>query len=197
MSASTRRLTLIVHIVMSVGWLGAVAAFLVLSMVGLNSEDNSVVRAAFVSMDLLGRYLIVPLSFAALGSGILQSLTTQWGLFRHYWVVTKLVLTIGATALLLLHQYSAVATASNLVMRSENSAASLEVIGLGRQLTLDAILAIVVLVGTTVLSVLKPWGPVRFGRRAGVRYVLVALGVAVLIVAVVHLAGGGLGHHGR
>lgn len=101
MGASTRRLTLILHIVTSVGWLGAVAAFLVLSMVGLNSEDNSLVRAAFASMDLLGRYLIVPLSLAALSSGILQSLTTQWGLFRHYWVVTKLALTIwcdGAAA---------------------------------------------------------------------------------------------------
>jgi hypothetical protein len=196
MAISRRRVTLILHIATSVGWLGAVAAFLVLSVTGLNSEDPTLVRSAFVSMDVLGRYLIVPLSLAALGSGIFQSLTTPWGLFQQYWVVTKLVLTVGATALLLLHQYSAVAAAAALVLGSESATASAEINRLGRQLTLDAIVAIVVLVGTTVLSVLKPWGPIRFGKRVGARYALVALGAALLIVAIVHLASGGLGHHG-
>ena len=36
-------------------------------------------------------------------TGIVEGLGTPWGLLRNYWVVTKLVLTVIATLLLLLH----------------------------------------------------------------------------------------------
>lgn len=98
-----RRFALIVHITASVGWLGAVAAFLGLAIAGLTKADSSSVRAAYVAMDIVGWYVIVPLSLASLASGLIQSLATEWGLFRHYWVLIKFLLNLGATALLLLH----------------------------------------------------------------------------------------------
>src|SRR5438093_107471 len=94
---------------------GAVASFLALSVAALASRNVEVVRGAFLAMNLVGAVVIVPLSVAALASGLVQSLGTQWGLFRHYWVVTKLGLTIGATFLLLLHQFNAVAGAAKRV----------------------------------------------------------------------------------
>jgi hypothetical protein len=45
--------------------------------------------------------VIVPLALASLLSGLIQSLATPWGLFRHYWIMTKLFLTIFATVVLL------------------------------------------------------------------------------------------------
>ena len=94
------RVMLITHIVVSVGWLGAVAGFLVLSIAGLTSCDVSTVRGVYLSMNLIGLYLLVPLSFAALLTGLVQSLGTSWGLFRQYWKIVKLVLTIGCVGLL-------------------------------------------------------------------------------------------------
>jgi hypothetical protein len=47
-------------------------------------------------MDLIGRWVLVPLSLGALASGIVQSIGTKWGLVRHYWVLVKLLLTIAA-----------------------------------------------------------------------------------------------------
>jgi len=48
------RVMLITHIVVSVGWLGAVAGFLVLSIAGLTSCDVSTVRGVYLSMNLIG-----------------------------------------------------------------------------------------------------------------------------------------------
>ena len=45
----------------------------------------------------------MPLCFASLFSGLVQSLGTEWGLFRHYWVLFKLLINVLPTALLLLH----------------------------------------------------------------------------------------------
>lgn len=155
---------LIMHIVSSVGWLGAVAGFLVLSVAGLTSRDVSIVRAAYLSMNLIGFYLLVPLSFASLLTGIVQSLGTSWGLFRQYWTIAKLVLTLGSVALLLLHQFMAVARAAQRVMGSP--LAIMPHVGqVGTELAIKAALAIGVLLLTTTLSVYKPWGLTPYGRR--------------------------------
>jgi hypothetical protein len=85
MSPALRKLNLTTHVVTSVGWLGAVAAFLALSIAGLNSHDTDVLRGAYAAMNLVGEYVIVPLSLATIVTGVLQSIATPWGLFRHYW----------------------------------------------------------------------------------------------------------------
>ena len=59
--------------------------FLVLAIAGLRSGDAQIVTAACLAMDLVARVVIVPLCFASLAAGLLQSLGTPWGLFRHYW----------------------------------------------------------------------------------------------------------------
>ena len=43
----------------------------------------------------------VPLVLASLLSALIESLSTPWGLFRHYWALVKLLLTIFATIVLL------------------------------------------------------------------------------------------------
>ncbi len=193
MTPALRRLSLAAHVTSSVGWLGAVAGFLVLSIAGLTSQDAEIVRGAYLAMNLLGQFLIVPLSLAALLTGLVQSLGTHWGLFRHYWVLVKFTLTIGATFLLLLHQFTAVAEAARRV--SGAAPGTLPDVGqLGSQLVGDAGLAVLVLLVTTTLSVYKPWGRTRYGRRKQV--FLAVIGVIVAAFVVLHLTVGGLGGHG-
>lgn len=97
MTPRLRKFALTAHITFSVGWLGAVVPYLALAIVGLTSHDAQMVRAAYLSMELIGWFVIVPLSLAALLSGLVQSLGTPWGLFRHWWIVVKFLLTTGAT----------------------------------------------------------------------------------------------------
>lgn len=204
MKPAFRKLNLTLHVISSVGWLGSVASFLVLSIVGMLSQDADTVRGAYLVMKLLGQFLIVPLGLLALLTGILQSLGTQWGLFRYYWVVSKLALTIGATALLLLHQFTAVAEAALRVSQSAHG--TLPSVGrLGTQLIFDAGFALLVLLAMTVLSIYKPWGKTRYGKykqheereetltRAGMLAELKIVGVAVALLVgllvIVHMSG--------
>ena len=103
MTPRLRKFALLSHISTSVGWMGAVVPYLVLSVAGLLSNQVSVERAAYYSLALIGWYVLVPLSLAALISGLVLSLGTRWGLVRHWWVLAKLVLTVVATAVLLRH----------------------------------------------------------------------------------------------
>jgi len=164
MSPGLRKLTLTAHVTCSVGWLGAVAGFFALSLAGLTSRNPELVRGAYIAMNLMGGRVIVPLGLAALLTGLIQSLGTHWGLFRHYWVLVKFALTIGATFLLMLHQFTAVAGAAR--RASGTVAGALPDVGrLGTQLVGDAGFAVLVLLAATTLSVYKPWGPTRYGQR--------------------------------
>ena len=95
MTPLLRKFVLTVHVTSSVGWLGAVA--------GLTSQDVQIVRAAYLAMELTGWFVIVPLSLASLLTGLVQSLGTEWGLFRHYWILVKFLINIFASIVLLLH----------------------------------------------------------------------------------------------
>jgi hypothetical protein len=89
-----RRFTLTTHLTSSLGWIGAVLVFLALAAIGLSSEDERMVRGAYLVMAPAAWFVLVPLAHACLLSGIALSLGTPWGLIRHYWVVLKLVITL-------------------------------------------------------------------------------------------------------
>ena len=103
MTPRLRKFALTAHVTSSVGWFGAVAGFLALAITGLAGRDAHRVQAAYLAMESVSWLVIVPLSLASLVTGLAQALGTPWGLFRHYWVVIKLVMTVLATAVLLLH----------------------------------------------------------------------------------------------
>jgi hypothetical protein len=162
MPPALRKLALIVHITASVGWTGAVAAFLALAVAGITSENPEVVRSAYVAMDVVIRSVIVPLSIAALVTGLLQSLGTTWGLFRHYWVLGKLVLTTVSTFLLFSHTppVSYTASVAMAIPLSDDELGALRV-----DFIFEAAAAILVLLMITALSVFKPRGLTPYGRR--------------------------------
>ena len=102
MTPSLRKFTLTAHVTSSVGWLGAVVAFLAHAVIGLTSADAPTVRGVYLVMEPAALFVLVPLAFASLFTGIVQGLATTWGLFRHYWVVFKLLITAFATTILLI-----------------------------------------------------------------------------------------------
>src|ERR687887_2191992 len=111
MTSSLRKFVLAVHLTFSVGWIGAVVAYLALGVSAVTSQDAQTVRAAWIAMELTGWFAIVPLALAALLTGVVMSLGTPWGLFRHYWVLISLVLTLLCTVVLVLHMPSVSAMA--------------------------------------------------------------------------------------
>jgi putative copper export protein len=155
------RLVLTAHIITSVGWLGAVMAYLALDIVASASEDIAAVRAAYFGMDLSIRLVIVPLAIASVLIGTVNALTSSWGLFRHYWVLVKLLLTIFATVILLLE-------VQNVTYMAELASTSADPRTLPGSL-LHSIGGLVVLITVAVLSVYKPKGLTPRGWRKQLR----------------------------
>jgi hypothetical protein len=162
LSPRLRKVVLTAHVLVSVGWFGAVGAFLALAIAGLTGDGEQLVRAAYLAMGLTGWFVIVPLSVAALFTGVVLSAGTSWGFFRYYWVVIKLVITVIATLVLLVHMQpiSALADAAG---TASFSTATLE--ALRGQVVFQAAAALVVLIVATALSVYKPPGRTRHGWR--------------------------------
>ena len=163
MTPGLRKLALTVHVGASVGWLGAVVAFLALAVTSLTSEDAPTVRAGYITMELIGWYALVPLAFASLLTGLVQSLGTTWGLFRHYWVVFKLLINVFATIVLLLYTQT-LDHFADLAAQTSFTSANLNRLRSTSPLLHAALAAFLLLVAMT-LAVYKPRGLTPYGQR--------------------------------
>src|SRR3989442_15618963 len=103
MTPGIRKLALTAHVTSTLGWLGAVVVFLALSVIGLTSRDAQIVRGVYLVMEPAAWYVLVPFAFASLLTGLVQALGTSWGLFRHYWVLFKLLIAVFVTIILLIY----------------------------------------------------------------------------------------------
>ncbi|WP_211660755.1 hypothetical protein [Modestobacter muralis] len=146
-----------VHVVSSVGWLGSVCAYLALDVAAVTSRDIQLVRSAYVAMELIAYSAIVPLALATVVIGLLTAWSTPWGVLRHYWVIAKLLLTLLATAVLLVETQTIGALAdAALATRDPRELAGTLPHSIG---------GLIVLLTATVLSIFKPKGTTRYGWR--------------------------------
>ena len=166
LSPLMRKLALTLHICVSVGWLGAALGFLALALTGLTSADPQTVRGAYLAMDVLTRAVLVPLSLASLLTGVVQALSTPWGLFRHYWVLIKLLLTVFAILVLFL-QLAPIRSLAHLASGPAFSVADHQEARLS--LVVHSAGGSLVLLLITALSVLKPRGTTGFVQRSARR----------------------------
>jgi hypothetical protein len=160
MRPSVRNFALTAHVVSSVGWLGAVGAVLAMSVIGLTSQDPQTVRGAYLVMEPAAWFLLVPLAFASLLTGLVQALGTVWGLFRHYWVLFKLLINLFATSVLLLYME----TFSVMADVAADPSSDLDMVRSSSPL-LHAAAALGLLLAAAVLAIYKPKGLTPYGRR--------------------------------
>lgn len=161
LSSTQRKLALTLHVVATVGWLGSVAAFLGLSVIGLTSDDASTVRGAYVVMKPAAWLVLVPFAVATLISGLIVSLGSAWGLVGHYWVLFKLAIAVVATVVLAAYMKTFTAMAG-IAGDPATEIASVR----DFSPVLHSTLALAGLVAATVLSIYKPRGVTPFWRRS-------------------------------
>jgi hypothetical protein len=150
-----RKALLTLHVVSSVGWLGADMVLLTLSIAGRTGADPAVVYPA---IGLVGSVLLVPISVLSWLVGVASALLTRWGVLRHWWVVVKLAVTTILTTLVLLALWpglrQATALGADLPQETRD------------QLLIAPSVSFVALIALTAISAYKPWGRTR--RRLGV-----------------------------
>jgi hypothetical protein len=161
MTGRLRKVALAAHITLSVGWIGAVAGFIALDVAAATSQDAQTLRAAYLGMELIAWYVIVPLAFASLLTGLIMSLGTKWGLFRHYWVLISILLTIIATVVLLVETQT-INYFADIAADPRTSDDDLRALG---NTLVHSVGGTVVLLVILVLNVYKPRGMTKYGWR--------------------------------
>ena len=161
MTPRLRKFALAAHIALAVGWIGAVAGYIALDVAAATSQDAQTLRAAYLAMELIAWYVIVPLALASLLTGLVMSLGTKWGLFRHYWVLISLLLTIIATVVLLVETQT-ISYFADIAADPTTSSDDLRALG---STLVHSVGGTVVLLVILVLNVYKPRGMTRYGWR--------------------------------
>lgn len=159
MGPRLRKLALSVHLALSVGWIGAVVVYLGLGVAATTTSNPGTIRAAWISMEIAGWYVIVPLAGGSFATGVVMALGTKWRLFHHYWVVISLALTALCLGVLVLHMPSVTDTAER-----ARTAGGPELETLGGDL-LHPSIGLVLLLVIQVLNVYKPHGLTKHGWR--------------------------------
>ena len=155
-----RKFVLAAHLTVSVGWIGAVAAYIVLDVAAATGQDAQTLKTAYVAMERVARYAIVPLALASLITGIVISLGTKWGLFRHYWVVISFLLTVFATVVLL-RETALISSHADIAARTT----SIDELRTLPSTLVHSVGGTVLLLVVLVLNIYKPRGLTRYGRR--------------------------------
>jgi hypothetical protein len=162
MTPRLRKFALTAHVTSSVGWLGTVAGFQALAIAAVTSRQPETVRGFYLGMSVIGWYVIVPFCLASLITGLFVSLGTPWGLFRHYWVLIKFLITVVAALVL----FGFTQTLGSLGDLAADQTLSMGELGnLKQSPVLHSGGGMLALLAATILAVYKPWGMTRYGQR--------------------------------
>ena len=159
MSPRLRKAALATHLTVTVGWIGAVIAYLALGVAASTSRDDQTMRGAWIGMEVIGWYVIVPLALGSLATGLVMALGTRWGLLRHHWVLISFGLTVFAAGVLVAHMPTVSSQADT--ARRANTA---QLESLGGDLLHPGI-GLIVLVFMLLLNIYKPRGTTKYGQR--------------------------------
>lgn len=159
MRARSHKALLAVHLTASIGWVGGVVGYIALGIAAQTSTDTTTIRGVWLSLEILGWWVLVPEAVLTLLTGIALALRTRWGLLQHYWVVVALLLTALSTVVLVTHMRD-VSALADVARRADNE----QLQRLGGDLPHPTI-GLVVLLLVLVLNVYKPRGMTRRGWR--------------------------------
>lgn len=175
-----RKALVAAHAVSAACWMGIALTFVAMSVVAMSSNDIHTTHLIYELMATFDITLLPWANFATFLTGIALSLTTKWGLVRYYWVVTKIAIAVGILIMAFgfLHD--------SLERAGQEAAVLAAAGGTAAQLThtADVVLwgfgvAMLSLIGALLLSLYKPGGRTKRGRRlaaAGQRSTTVIVG---------------------
>jgi len=138
------------HVVVTVSALGTDLVLLTLGIAGLSGADPQTIYPA---AHLVSAWVVAPLAFLALGTGLLLGLLTPWGLFRYWWVTIKFAITILFVPVVLFILVPRLNTLASTVTASPASPLS---IGQRVPLVIAPVIASSLLVLNVFLAIFKP-----------------------------------------
>ncbi len=158
LGARTRKGFLLVHIASAGAWLGIDVVMAVLVFTAFLTDDRSTAALCYQALELFTVWPLLTTGMLCLVTGIVLGLGTKYGLVTYWWVVTKLVLNVVLTLLVLVALRSGVAEAAEYGRQLADG----HVGGLDpSDMLYPPIVSPTALLVALVLSVFKPWGRIR------------------------------------
>lgn len=159
LNVNQRNWLLSLHIASGGLWFGTALCSVALALsVGTLNAGNTL-YGINIARNFMGEYLIVPSAVLSVITGVLLCSFTNWGFFKHYWVMTKqlvtLVLIVVGSVWLgpLTKEMTALSeTGYSKVIQDSNYLSLQSIVTLGGALQTLALMAII------VVSTVKPWG---------------------------------------
>ncbi|MGC7098269.1 PDR/VanB family oxidoreductase [Amycolatopsis lurida] len=159
LSPRARKVWLTLHVGISVGWLGLSLGMVTLALTGLLAGTHAVRHGAYEIFHIFDLAIVIPSVVLTIITGLVVALGTPWGLVKHRWVLVKFVISLSIPA--------AAAVESRWV--TELVARTADPVGEPGALGVSLVVVVgcfaVLLWTATTLSVIKPWGRTRWGRR--------------------------------
>ena len=161
LSPRARRVWLTLHVGFSVGWLGVALTMTALAVIGWSADSHAMRHGAYEVLHVIDLAVAIPSMALSIITGVVVSLGTKWGLVRYWWVLVKFAI---AVSIPLLAGTVESALADELALRTVDPAGRPGATGIALTACLGGFT--VALWVSTILSVVKPWGRTRWGRRA-------------------------------
>jgi len=147
------------HVVISAIWLGAACSALAIALYAMQRNNGDELYALRAVAKLIDDFAIIPSANVSLITGALLCWLTIWGFFKHYWVITKWIMTVTLISFgtIWLGPWVNAMTSISEVERSQALQNPLYVFD-SRAMLIGGSIQIVSLVFIIFVSVLKPWG---------------------------------------
>ena len=88
LSSQTQKWLKIFHIYAASVWVGCATALSVITF-NIDAENGDELYGILSTLDFIDLYILVPGAMGILLSGIVYSVWTNWGWFKHKWIVVK------------------------------------------------------------------------------------------------------------
>ncbi len=154
------------HVISAASWVGIACAVVTLAVIGMTTRD---LETASIVYNLISYFDITVLpwaNFATTLTGIALGLTTRWGLIRYRWVAAKLIISFAILASAFAYVEDSVGAVIEKAEHLALTGGTTDELAYGGGVVFAGFgLPLLSLVAAMLLSLYKPGGKTRWGRR--------------------------------
>ncbi|MGB6297382.1 MAG: DUF2269 family protein [Rivularia sp. (in: cyanobacteria)] len=154
-----RNWLLSLHIASGGLWFGTALCSVALALSAGALTTGDALHGINIARNFMGEHIIVPSAILSVITGVLLCSFTNWGFFKHYWVMVKQLVTLILIVVgsVLLGPLTKEITALSETGQSQGLQ-NLHYLSLQSKVMLGGALQTLVLLAIIVISTVKPWG---------------------------------------
>ncbi|GAB2673201.1 PDR/VanB family oxidoreductase [Kribbella swartbergensis] len=158
------------HAISAAAWVGITCAVVTLAVIGMTTRDLDTAVIVYELVSYFDITLLPWANFATTLTGIALGLTTRWGLIRYRWVAAKLIISFAILASAFAYVEDSVGAVIEQAEHLAVTGGTTDQLGNSGGVVFAGFgLPLLSLVAAMLLSLYKPGGKTRWGRRGTIK----------------------------